>query len=197
MDRMKENSQAGCITEAPPVCVLPETNRHSWRGAEKVIPSSQNFWDDSVKRDGWGAGESLQNLCVPCVPCLPRLPLLRFITWLCLTTETLNLLKRKHEITTQPATWCDSKTTTRAFQCTLSGYLFCAICIIGCVLEALDNARNAEWPSKAQQVSQVAEGAAEQDWPSKGAVHGQPNGGTPVGMVLHLFLENRNRYTVH
>lgn len=131
----------------------------------------------------------------------PNLSLLRFITWLSLITEIFNLLERNNEITQwwpntyqsmQPSTlntWYDSKTTTRAFESTLSGYLFCGVCIIGCILEALDNARNAEWPSKAQQVGQVAEGAAEQDWPSKSTVHGQPNGGTPVWMVFHLFLE--------
>lgn len=28
---------AGCIPEAPPAGVLPETRRHSWRGAEKLL----------------------------------------------------------------------------------------------------------------------------------------------------------------
>lgn len=54
------------------------------------------------------------------------------------------------------------------------------------LLQELDDAGDAERPGEAQQVGQVAEGAAEQDGPAEGSVHGAPDGRGAVGILRRL-----------
>lgn len=70
-------------------------------------------------------------------------------------------------------------------------HLHLGLCLLVRV-QVFHNAVDAERPSEAQQVGQVAEGAAEQDGTAERAIHGAPDGRGALG-VLHCLRGWRTR----